>query len=714
MPITKVQFKPGIRREGTSYAEEGSWYDCDKIRFRGGRPEKIGGWVSYALDGFRGVVRVLHNWTLLDGKDCLAVGTSKKFYIEYSGRVHNITPIIYSAIGGTDPITSGSAGTATHTLTTPSAHGASVGDTVDLAGIVDDCDGIVVDTYTDPFTTGLPGSKIVTVDTTDPHYASVGDEVAISGVTGFDGIPSGDFNTTHTIVEVLSATEYQISVATGCTAGGVNGGGATTAKYYARINRSFTIVDVPTATTLTFTTDKVCTTGATAFGGSSVSIKIEIESGFAINTFGGGWGSSYWSRGPWGGSIESTVSGISMRVWSVDNYGEDLIFCRRDGQMFYWDATNGFTTKSVLVSSLPGANAVPAQTSIVKVTEDRHVLAIGTTNRLTNLFDPLLIRWSNQEDFLEWVPAVTNTSGAIRIPQGSYVVAALKARQETLIWTERSLHSLQFVGPPFTFGIQTLAESINIAGPSAVINANNVTYWMGTNKFWMYSGRAEAMACDVQRYVFDNINRNQLPQTYATANPQFAEITWFYCDGTSTEINRYVTYNYEQNLWTIGTMPRTAMLFCPGRNSLPYAAGGGYTTDDGQLFIHEIGYDDGSTNPPSPITAYIESADFGVADGDKLIFADRIIPDITFARSTATNPSVDITIEAKKFPGQAVQSEDVRNVAKSVTGTVDQFTTQMWARLRGREMRVKITSSGLGVSWLLGALRINFRRDGRQ
>ena len=715
MAITKVQFKPGIRREGTSFAEEGHWYDCDKIRFRNGRPEKIGGWTTYTAATFKGVVRVMHNWSLLDGKDCLALGTSKKFYIEYSGTIYDITPIVYSATGGTNPITSGAAGTATHTLTTPGAHNASVGDTLQLSGVTGDCDGIVVDTYNNPFTTKTAGSKLVLVNTTNPHYAAVGDSVVISGATGFDGIPTGDFNTTHAIVEVASATTYCISVATGCTAGNVTGGGTpVTAKYQARLNRSFTIVAVPSGTTLTFTTDKVCTTGGVAFGGAAVSIQIELESGFTLNAFGGGWGTSYWARGPWGGSISSTVSGISLRIWSVDNYGEDLIFCRRDGQMFYWDATNGLDTNAVLVSSLPGANAVPTQTSIVRVTEDRHVLAIGATNRLSALFDPLLIRWSNQEDFLEWEPSATNTSGAIRIPLGSYVMAAIHARQEILVWTDRSLHSLQFIGPPYIFGIQTLAESTSIAGPNAAINANNVTYWMGTNKFWMYSGRVETMPCDVQRYVFDNINFGQLAQTYAAANPQFAEITWFYCDSTSSQVNRYVTYNYEQNIWTIGSMARTAMQFCQGRNGLPYAAGGGYDSDNGKLYKHEVGYDDGSTNPPTAIESYIESADFSVADGDKLIFADRIIPDITFARSTVDDPTVDVTVEAKKFPGQSIQSSDARTVSKSITGTVDQFTTQMWARLRGREMRIKIASTGIGVCWLLGTIRINIRQDGRQ
>jgi hypothetical protein len=273
---------------------------------------------------------------------------------------------------------------------------------------------------------------------------------------------------------------------------------------------------------------------------------------------------------------------------------------------------------------------------------------------------------------------------------------------------------LQFTGPPYTFSIQTLAENIDIVGPNAAVNANNITYWMGKTKFWSYSGRVQNVPCDVQRFVFDNINKDQAIQTYAVTNHNFTEITWFYCDKTSDQVNRYVTYNYEQNLWYYGSMSRSAMHVASVRGSLPYGTDGGYTEDDGTLFLHEVDYDDGSTNPPSPIEAYIESSDISIADGDKLMFADRIIPDLTFTRSTVDNPTVDLVVQAKKFPGQEIQSEDSRNVAKEITATVDRFTNQVWARLRGREMRFKIISSGLGVSWILGAVRVALRVDGKQ
>jgi hypothetical protein len=712
MPITKLDFKPGINREATAYSEQGSWYDCDKVRFRAGKPEKIGGWVKAAEENFKGVARVMMNWALLDSTDCLAIGTNKKFYIEEAGNFNDITPIRYTDPAQNNAITTGAAGTNIHTYTTGAAHGASVGDYVILSGVTD-VDGICSDTYTDPFSTTAIGSGVIRVNTTTAHYAEAGDTVTFSGTTGFAGIPAGDFNTSHTVLEVISDTEYYISTTTSATSV-ATGGGSVTAEYLKRLNTEFEILSTPTTTTFTFETVTPCTTGGVTGGGAACVAAFQISIGFSVNITGGGWGTGTWGRGTWSSALNSSVSGISMRIWSVDNYGEDLVFCTRDGPLYYWDATSGLTARGVLLSSLGGASDVPTQTSIVRVTDDRHVLAIGCTDRVTTAFDPLLIRWSDQEDAANWTPAITNTSGSQRIPMGSYVVAALTSRQETLIWTDHSLHSLQFSGPPYTFGLQTLAENTDIAGPNAAVNINNVTYWMGNNRFWVYSGRVQNLPCTVQRYVFDDINYEQLPQVYATTNDGFTEVTWFYCSAFNDIINRYVTYNYEDNLWTYGTLNRSTMLQCSGRSGAIYATGGGDTTDDGTLYVHEVGYDDGSTNPPTAIEAYIESADFDVQSGDKLIFADRIIPDITFSRSTTATPSVTYTITAKKFPGQPNQSSDARTVSKTVSATVDEYTTQMWARLRGRSMRIKVSSDGLGVCWLLGTTRVNFRLDGRQ
>lgn len=712
MPITKIEFKPGIHRESTQYAEGGNWYDCDKVRFRSGKPEKIGGWERANAFFLKGVCRVMMDWALLSGKSCLALGTNKKFYIEESGAVFDITPIRFSNTAA-NTITSGAAGTNTHTYATSAPHNADAGDFVIISGSTD-VDGICTDAYTDPFTTTVAGSNIVTVNTPQPHFAKAGETVTYSGATGYAGIPSGDFNTSLTILDVISPTAYTIAVATDAIDAFTTGGGAVTAVYLARINREFEIVATPTASTFTFQTVTNAVTGGVVGGGGAVTAAFQISIGFSFNITGGGWGTGTWGRATWSSALTSSVSGITMRIWSVDNYGEDLIFCTRDGPLYYWDATSGLSARGVLLSSIGGASDVPTQTSVVRVTDDRHVLAIGTTDRITTAFDPLLIRWSDQEDATNWTPGITNTAGAQRIPMGSYVVAAITARQETLIWTDHSLHSLQFTGPPFIFSLQTLAENTDIVGPNAAVNTNNVTYWMGHNRFWVYSGRVQALPCTVQRYVFTDINTQQLPQVYAATNSEFTEVTWYYCSASSTTVDRYVTYNYEADLWYYGTMPRSAMMQCSSRQGAIFATDGGYSADDGVLFVHEVGNDDGSTNPPSAIASYIESADFSIAEGNNLMFVDRIIPDLTFSRSTNTAPAISITVEAKKFPGQSIQAEDVRAVNKSITATVNQFTNQVWARLRGREMRIKIASSGIGVSWVLGTTRINVRPDGKQ
>lgn len=711
MPISKLNFKPGINREGTYFSEEGSWYDCDKVRFRSGHPEKIGGWVRATTALFKGVARIMMNWILLDGKDCLAIGTSKKFYIENSGVFYDITPIRLVDTRN-NPITTGAAGTFEHTYTTTNPHQANPGDTVVLSNVAN-VDGLCTSVYTNPFTTTASGSTIISVNTVTPHFASVGQTVTFSGTTGFAGIPAGDFNTSLLIAEIVSPTVFNINVATAATSAFTNGGGAVTAVYLSRLNREFDIVSTPTGSTFTFRTDFPAVTGAVTGGGAGVVASFLVNIGEAFNSSGGGWSSGAWSRGAWSSGF--AFSAYSARLWSVDNYGQNLVFCTREGPIYYWDATGGLTSRGVLLSSLGGATGVPSVATMVLTTEERHVLAIGCTSAVTSAFDPLLIRWCDQEDPGDWTPTATNTAGSQRIPMGSYAVAAIGARQETLIWTDHSLHSLQYNGPPFTFGLTTLAESTNIVGPNAAVNVNNITYWMGKDRFWSYSGRVEILPCTVQRYVFDDLNQSQSAGVYAAVNESFTEITWFYCSVNSITNDKYVTYNYGDGLWTFGVLPRTAWVHCPGRSSFPYAADLGYTADDGSLYIHESGYDDGSTNPASPITAYIKSADFEVGEGDKLIFADRIIPDVTFARSTVSEPSLALTVEAKKFPGQAVKAADTdsRGVT-SVTAQVDQYTNQVWVRLRGRQMRLTVTSTGLGVSWLLGTVRMNIRLDGRQ
>lgn len=715
MTIVKIAFAPGIKREGTQYSEQGNWYDCDKVRFRGRYPEKLGGWTRYTNGGIKGVARVLYNWSLLDGKNCLAIGSSKKIYIEHGGTISDITPYRFSNTNTSAITTQVGSDKNVQTYTTSVPHGAIVGDAVSITGAIN-VDGICTSTGTNILVTGPVGSNLLTV-TGFTHFASVGQTVTITGATSFGGIPDTQINASHTIVSTPSPTSFVIQVAATATTGFISGGGAISLLFLSRLNREFVILSTPTATSFTFRTDTPCTAGAVTGGGTTTAF-FELDIGAAFSIGGTGWGAGYWSRGTWGGPATIASTGIGLRVWGIDNYGEDLVFCVRDGPLFIWDATNGFTTRGVAIETLPGASDVPAQNSIVLVTDERHVVSVGTTNRITSVFDPLLIRWSDQEDYLNWTPSITNTAGAIRIPSGSYAVAALKTRQETLIWTDSSLHSLQFTGPPYTFSLQTLDENTNIAGPKAAVTVNGITYWMGNSKFWAYSGRVEPLPCDVQRFVFSTLNQSQIAQTYAFSNEEFSEVTWLYCDSTSNQINRYVTYNYEQRIWYYGTMARTAMLVCPGRNGFPYGAGGGYTTDEASLFIHESGYDDGSTNPPSPIRSYLESSDFSVDTGNKIIFADRVIPDLSFERSTINVPEMNIWVQAKNFPNTLIGPTDIRTVAKEpLSGIFTNFTAatrQVWVRLRGREMRIRYESTIAGVCWLAGDLRMNIRQDGVQ
>ena len=709
MTTIKLTFKPGINREGTSYSEEGGWYACDKVRFRHGNPESVGGWLQYTTNTFVGVADAALNWVLLNGFDCLAVGTNAKMYIEYSGIFYDITPIRYTDTK-TNPITTnnGVVGSGTTQLyTTSAAHGAGIGDYVNISNILTDVDGICTDTLTNPFSTQAIGSPNVIVNTSLPHYASVGQTVTFSGASAVGGIIAANLNISATVLQVNSPTQYVFAAAANATSV-ATGGGTVTALYLSRLNGSFAITGVPTATQFTFSTVKACTTGNVNGGGTGVVAAFQISIGFAYNIVGGGWSSGYWSRNSWSSAFNQSVDGISMRIWTMDHYGQDLVYAQRQGALYYWSAAGGFGTPGTLVSAMPSANNVPAQVGIVKVTDERHVLAIGSTDTLgSGAYDPLLISWCDQQTIVNWYPAITNTAGSIRIPLGSYAVAAVEARQETLIWTNRSLHSLQFIGPPYTFDLQTVAANITICGPNAAINVNDTVYWMGVNSFWLYNGSTQVIPCTVRRYVFENLNMQQLSQVYAWVNVEFNEVTWQYPSMASNFVDSYVTYNYLDSVWTIGTTTRNTMTFCSGRGGLPYGM-----DVTGIPYQHEVGYSDGSTNPPQMINSYITSADFAVQEGDRLIFGDRVIPDMTFDRSTSANPQVLMTWEAKKFAGDAVAQTDVRSVIK--TATVDQYTPEVWIRLRGRQFRLQISTSANGTCWLLGAVRINVRKDGTQ
>jgi len=621
MPLKKLLLRPGVNRENTRYTTEGGWYECDKIRFRQGTPEKIGGWEQISDNRFLGVCRALWNWVTLASVSLIGVGTNLKYYIERGAAYNDITPLRVTT----------AAGDVTFAATT--------------------------------------GSSVVTVTDT-AHGAVEGDFVTFSGAVSL-------------------------------------GGDITTAV----LNSEFQIVTVPDDDTYTIQTAVAATGADTGDGGASVVGAYQINVGPEIQESATGWSAGPWGSGSWGNTTGLTDA---LRIWNHSNFGEDLIFGPRGGALYYWDASAGFPQRGVLVSSLLGASDVPAAHTTLLVSDiSRFVLCFGASPLGGTDLDPMLIRWSDQEDVANWTPAITNQAGDLRLSTGSKIVTAIQTRQEIVVWTDAALYSLQYQGPPFVWGAQTLGDNLSIIGPNAKASASNVTYWMGKDKFYRYDGRVQTMRCDLRQYIFQNINLLQADQIFASTVEAFNEVWWFYPSADSTTPNRYVVYNYAEDIWYYGNMTRTAWIDSQIRNT-PVAA---YS---GRLINHETGYDDGSNNTSVPIESYIASSEFDIDDGNNFSFIWRLLPDITFRGSTSTNPSVNMTLLPLQNSGSgyntpaSVGGENTRPVTRSTTIPIEQFTGQINTRVRGRQMAIKVESSGLGVAWQLGAPRIDIRPDGRR
>ena len=628
MPLTKLQFRPGINRDITSYSNEGGWIDCDKVRFRQGYPEVIGGWEKYSSNTYLGTARALFNWVALDGSDFLGVGTHLKYYIEQGQAFYDVTPIRATTTNGiTFAATDGSS-----TITaTDSAHGAVQGDFVTISGAV-----------------------------------SLGGNIT---------------------ADVLNQ-EYQID-------------------------------SVPTGNTYTFTAKD--TTGATVTanasdsgnGGSGVDGEYQINAGLNTGVGGTGWGAGTWGRGTWGSGATIGVT-TSLRMWSHDNFGEDLLMNPRDGSIFYWDKSNGVTTRAVEIGTVSGAEETPITAKQIMVSDvDRHVIAFGTNPVGSSIQDPLLIRFSDQESLTDWNPKATNTAGDLRIGSGSEFVRAIETKREIIIFTDSSVHSMQFIGAPFTFGIQPLASNTTIMGPNAAIAVEDAVFWMGRQNFYVYDGKTQQLPCSVKERVFFDFNYDQAHKVFAGVISEFSEIVWYYCSDTNSVANggtgendRYVIYNYAEQTWYYGTLSRTAFLD-RGIRTFPIAAEGGY------LYNHETGYsDDGAI-----MTSTIESSPIDMGDGDQFTFIRRLIPDFTFNGSTTSSPTVNITLQSNNFPaGNYLQSEisKIDRTAVSTTVPFEQYTNKADIRLRGRAFSIKVDCSALGVRWRLGSPRVDIRQDGRR
>ena len=643
MPLTKLQFKPGINRETTSYSNEGGWFDGDKIRFRAGFPEKIGGWIKQSGNSFLGSCRALFSWVALAGDSYLGLGTHLKYYINEGGDYYDITPIRLTT----------AAGDATFSAT--------------------------------------DGSSIITV-TENSHGAVQNDFVTFFGADSLGGNITADvLNQEYQIVTRLSGNSYTIQARAA--------------------NTSISSITEDGELNPTVVTANALDTGD---GGSFSVATYQVNTGLDTVVPGTGWGAGTWSRGAWGSGSDLTVITDILRLWSHDNFGEDLIINVRDGGIYYWDKSTSSDpfARAVALTDLPGNTdaGTPTLAKQVMVSDsDRHIIAFGAdpVDDIGTL-DPLLIRFSDQESPTTWTPTATNTAGDLRISAGSEIVAAVETRQQILVITDSSVHAMQFLGPPFTFGISQISENTTIMGPKTAVAVDDFVFWMGAEEFYVYNGAVQRLPCSVRDYVFSDFNDIQAEKTTAAVNSSFGEIWWFYPSASSDNIDRYVVYNYEQQIWYYGTLNRTAWID-RGINQTPIAA-----STDGYLYLHESSNDDGSTLPPSAIEAHIESSQIDIADGDNFAFIRRLIPDVTFRDSTGDNPQVDFTIKARNFPGGNYLQSDDAVVTKSASVPVEQFTDQVHLRLRGRSFAVRLDSDDTGVAWRLGSPRLDVRQDGRR
>ena len=641
--LQKLVFRPGINRESTTLANEGGWFESDKVRFRSGSPEKIGGWVADAgltnstlappTGSYWGVARSMWNWNNLSGYNLLAVGTNLKYYIQngIGGTFHDITPIRLTTTAG------------------------------------------------EPTFAASPSSTTLTV-TDNGHGAQAGDFVTYTGAVSLGGvITAAVLNAEFQITAIVSNNVYTIQSPVAANGSDVGNGGAVVVAEY-QITTGSDVYTVSVGW------------GAGGWGG--------INPGFAST----GWG----SPAPAGVGL-----GQQLRLWSESNYGQDLVFNPRGGALYYWanNANPNIFDRGVQIT----ATDAPTVCNFVMVSDaSRFVLSFGVNDYGSVVQNPLLVRWSDQEDYTSWTPAITNQAGSFALSKGSTIITALQSRQEILVWTDSAVYSMQYLGPPFVWGFQLLGDNISIAGPNAVTSANNITYWMGSDKFYMYSGRVETLPCSLRSYVYNDINMSQSFQFFAGTNEGFNEIWWYYCSANSLVIDKYVVYNHLERIWYYGTLSRTAWLDSPLRTE-PMA-----TTYASQLLYHETGVDDGTTNPPSPITAFVQSSDFDIGDGHNFGFVNRIIPDVTFDSSEVSTPMLNFTVRPRQFPGTAYGVANnpavasANNYAGQRTYNVQQFTQQVFVRIRGRQMALRVGSDTLGTQWQLGVPRIDVRPDGRK
>jgi hypothetical protein len=712
MPFTKLIFKPGINRDTTNYANEGGWYECDKIRFYSGYPQKLGGWIKYAPEPFLGVCRQMWNWFTSYTDDFMAIGTDKKLYIEVGAEFFDITPIraTFTSPTTNNCIETGFTGTGsisgtTLTITVATSGSLAIGSVITT--------GAAAGTTIVAFLTGTGGTGTY--------------QVSISQTVG------------STTIAVAASTTVTFGVtAHGCLVGdyitvsGVTGtiGGVTAAS----LNKELVVTNVIDSNNFAVVVASPSTSVATG-GGTAITIVCQIHTGFGSLTAGYGWGTGGWGIIGWSLSSSQPIY-LPQRDWYFDNFNNDLVANIRantagsgaaiGGPIYYWERgtsvspTTALDTPAVLLSSLSGASAVPEEVNQILVSQnDKHLLAFGSTPFYVAPdpkpdFDPLLIRWASQDEPQYWNPAGTtpnglpSSAGFLRVSRGSRIIRAIPTRQEVVVFTDTHVYSLQFLGTTEVFGLQELSDSISIMSPRAPTSVNNVVFWMGTDKFYMYDGRVQVLPCTIREYIFKDINLSQSDQVVSGTNESYNEVWWFYCSADSSVINRYAVYNYLEQIWYYGTMERTAWL---DKASLgkPLATEYNPSTEESYLYEHEIGVDaDGA-----PMECFIQSSDFDIGDGEKFMLTRRMIPDINFVSSTTQNPEVELTVRPRNWPGSNF-TNDPSDTQRVIQTSVSQYTNQIFVRARARQMAIRVASDDLGVFWQLGALRLDAREDGKQ
>ncbi len=716
MPMTALKFKPGIVSDITSYSNEGGFVDGDKVRFRFGFPEKFGGWEKYSPNQYLGSARRLHNWVALDSSDFMGIGTHLKYYIEEGQTFNDITPIRVTT-GAGDVTFAATNGSTTITVTDP-AHGANEKDFVTFSGAAT-----------------LGGTITATILNAEFQISSI---ISSNAYTITSSVAANSSDTGNGGSSVVGA--YQLNVGLDVTVGGTGWGagqwsgttsGALATQLAEALDASETAIDVDSATGIT--------------AGDLILIEEELITVGTIssNTLGTGGGPS--TRGAsgtdaathadntlvrlatgnadsandfvgWGNAASVTTPGAQIRLWSHDNFGEDLILNARDGGLFYWDKTNGLGNRAVelsATSTYSGETSVPTIAKQVLVSDqDRHVIVFGCDGLGANssatqgngVQDPLLIRFSSQENPVDFFPTATNTAGDLRLGGGSTFVQAVETKQQILVFTNKTLHAMKFIGPPFTFGLQELSKNITIMSPFSAVAVEDAVFWMGVDTFYVYSGgQTIQLPCTVKDKVFLDFNFAERDKVHVGVNSEFSELLWFYPSSAGTQIDKYVAYNYLEKVWYYGTLARDAWIDRGIRN-LPQATGNQY------LYNHEVGFDDDG----SAMTSFIESSAIDIGDGDKFLFLKQVIPDITFNGSTSLNPDVAFTMKSRNNPGANFNETTQATTQRTATSPVEQFTEKLNYRLRGRSFALRIDSTSLGTKYKLGTPRVDIREDGRR